>query len=300
MASVREMDSGTVHYSQGHAESVVRSQAWRTVDNSAAYLAAELRPGLRVLDVGCGPGTITIDLARRVAPARVVGVDLEVSVLEQARATAVSTGVGNVEFVVGSAYDLRGVLEASGPFDIVHAHQVLLHLADPVAGLREMLRATRPAGVLAARDADYAAAAFWPADPRLDRWLEIYRAVAHDNGTEPDAGRRLMAWARSAGAGDVTPSASIWCHATPEQRAWWGGQWAERIISSTIAERAITNGRATTAELADISTAWTEWAEHPDGWFAIPHGEILCRVPPLSNRSTARKSDLHESAQRRN
>ncbi len=96
MASVREMDSGTVHYSQGHAESVVRSQAWRTVDNSAAYLAAELRPGLRVLDVGCGPGTITIDLARRVAPARVVGVDLEASVLEQARATAVSAGVGNV------------------------------------------------------------------------------------------------------------------------------------------------------------------------------------------------------------
>jgi len=82
-------------------------------------------------------------------------------VLEQARATAVSAGVSNVEFVVGSAYDLRGVLEASGPFDIVHAHQVLLHLADPVAGLREMLRATRPAGVLAARDADYESGTSW-------------------------------------------------------------------------------------------------------------------------------------------
>lgn len=61
-------------YGQGHAESVVRLQHWRTVDNSAAYLAEELHPGQKVLDVGCGPGTITVDLARRVAPGQGVSI----------------------------------------------------------------------------------------------------------------------------------------------------------------------------------------------------------------------------------
>ncbi|MDL5158715.1 methyltransferase domain-containing protein [Actinomycetospora termitidis] len=251
-------------YSQGHAASVLRSQTWRTVANSAAYLAPHLSSGMRVLDVGCGPGTITADLATRVHS--VLGVDTDPGVVEKARALG-------VDAVVGDAYALP-----DGPFDVVHAHQVLLHLTDPVAALREMLRVTRPGGLVAARDCDYGGIVLHPHDLRLDRWLEIYRGVARAHGTEPDAGRRLLGWAHAAGATDVTPSASIWCHATPDERAWWGGQWAERIVDSTIAERAVDGGFATRAELADIADAWRAWADHPDGWFSLPHGEVLIRV----------------------
>ncbi|MHB8294333.1 MAG: methyltransferase domain-containing protein [Acidimicrobiales bacterium] len=262
-------------YGQGHAESVVRSQHWRTVENSAAYLAPHLRAGLDVLDVGCGPGTITTDLARLVVPGRVVGIDPSEAVLAQARATAAREKLVNVTFEIGDVYALDA---EDGAFDVVHAHQVLLHLTDPVAALSEMLRVTRPGGVVAARDTDYAGALWWPADPRLDRWLEVYRAVAHANGAEPDAGRRLLAWAHAAGATEVTPSSSIWCHSAPAEREWWGGMWAERILDSRIAEQALRGGHATRDELEDISTAWRDWAAHPDGFFAIPHGEILCRV----------------------
>lgn len=264
-------------YNQGHAESVVRSQHWRTVENSAGYLAPELRAGLDVLDIGCGPGTITADLASIVTPGHVLGIDPSEAVLEQARASAAETNVDNTTFRQGDVYALDA---ESDTFDVVHAHQVLLHLVDPVAALREMLRAARPGGVVAARDSDYAAATWWPADPRLDRWLEIYRAVARANGAEPDAGRRLLAWAHAAGATDVTPSASIWCHSTPANRAWWGGLWADRILDSRIAEQAVEGGHAERAELEGIAQAWREWAEHPDGWFTIPHGEIRCRVQP--------------------
>ncbi len=260
-------------YSQGHAASVLRSQTWRTVDNSAAYLAPHLRPGMRVLDVGCGPGTITADLADRVAPGEVIGIDPDAGVVEKARANAPGAHV-----VVGDVADLSDVA-ADGPFDVVHAHQVLLHLTDPVAALREMIRVTRPGGLVAFRDCDYAGIVHHPHDPRLDRWLAIYRGVAHAHGTEPDAGRRVLAWAHAAGAADATPSASIWSFATPDERAWWGGQWAERIVDSTIAERALAAGFATPDELADISQAWRAWAAHPDGWFSIPHGEVLIRVP---------------------
>ncbi len=261
-------------YGQGHAESVVRSQRWRTVANSAAYLEPELRAGRSVLDVGCGPGTITADLAARVAPGGVLGIDPSAAVLDQARGNA--AGLDNVSFAQD---DVTALELQSDAFDIVHAHQVLLHVTDPVGALREMLRVARPDGVVAVRDTDYAAAFWHPADPRLDRWQEIYRAVSRANGTEPDGGRHLLAWANAAGAVGVRPSASIWCHSTPDERAWWGGMWAQRILDSRVAEQAVAGGHATRVELEEISAAWQEWAAHPDGWFAIPHGEIRCRPP---------------------
>lgn len=262
-------------YHQGHAESVVRSQRWRTVENSAAFLTAELHAGRTVLDVGCGPGTITVDIARHVTPGTVVGVDPTESVLTQGRRHAEDAGVDNVEFQAGDANQLDF---PDDTFDIVHAHQVLLHLTDPVAALREMLRVAKPGGVVAARDTDYSGAIWWPADDRLDRWRQVYQAVARASGTEPDAGRRLLAWAHAAGAVEVTPSASIWCHSSPDERAWWGGMWADRIVNSRIAEQAVDGGHASTTELEDISAAWSAWSRNPDGWFSIPHGEVLCRV----------------------
>ena len=145
--------------------------------------------------------------------------------LEHARAHA--AGRVAVEFALGDVYALD---DPDDSYDVVHAHQVLQHLTDPVAALREMLRVCRPDGVVAVRDADYAAMVWYPADPRLDRWLEVYRAVAHGNGAEPDAGRRLLSWARAAGAADVVATASVWCYATPADRQWWGGMWADRIL----------------------------------------------------------------------
>jgi ubiquinone/menaquinone biosynthesis C-methylase UbiE len=270
----RRMRAAQETYTHGHAESVLRSHVSRTVENSAAYLAGHLQPGAAVLDLGCGPGTITVDIASRVDPGPVLGIDSAAGVLEGARALARQVGAGNVTFELGDVYALEA---ADDSFDVVHAHQVLQHLGDPVAALREMLRVCRPGGVVAARDADYAAMTWYPADPRLDRWLEIYRAVAKSNGAEPDAARHLLSWARAAGATTVVPSASVWCYATPGQREWWGGLWADRILSSSITRQALDGGYAGAEELTGISAAWREWAGHPDGWFAIVHGEVLCR-----------------------
>jgi 2-polyprenyl-3-methyl-5-hydroxy-6-metoxy-1,4-benzoquinol methylase len=260
-------------YTHGHAESVLRSHARRTVADSAAYVADRLVPGVHVLDVGCGPGTISVDIAARVAPGWVLAIDAAAGPLESARGLAAAAGLDTITFRTGDVYAIDAPDET---FDVVHAHQVLQHLGDPVAALREMLRVCRPGGVVAARDADYAAMTWYPADPRLDRWQQIYRAVAHGNGAEPDAARHLLSWARAAGAGAVRPSASVWCYATPGDRAWWGGMWADRIVSSAIAGQAVEGGHADADELRAISAAWREWAEQPDGWFAILHGEIVC------------------------
>jgi 2-polyprenyl-3-methyl-5-hydroxy-6-metoxy-1,4-benzoquinol methylase len=262
-------------YTHGHHASVLRSHQWRTAANSAAYLLPHLQPGMRVLDVGCGPGTITLDLAEHVAPGPVVGVDAVPEPLEAARAEAAARGDRTTTFAVGDVYALDA---ADGAYDVVHAHQVLQHLSDPVAALREMRRVCRPGGLVAARDADYAAMTWYPADERLDAWLGLYEAVARGNDAEPDAARHLLAWAHSAGFDDVTCSADTWCFASAEERAWWGGLWADRVISSSLAEQAVARGLATRDRLAELGQAWRDWAGHPDGWFPVVNGEILARA----------------------
>lgn len=265
----------TERYTHGHHESVLRSHVWRTVENSAAYLRPHLRAGLRLLDVGCGPATLTADLAGIVSPGEVVGIDNAPVVLEVARATLARRGATNASVEEADVYRLPF---ADAAFDVVHAHQVLQHLTEPLAALREMRRVCAPGGIVAARDGDYPAMAWFPEEPGMDSWMSTYLAVASANSAEPAAGRRLKSWARLAGFEEVEASASVWCFSSADDRAWWGGLWAERVEESAFATQARQGGYATKGDLAAMSAGWRSWAASEDGWFLAPHGEILCRL----------------------
>ncbi|MGA2836918.1 MAG: methyltransferase domain-containing protein [Acidimicrobiales bacterium] len=259
-------------YTHGHHESVLRSHRWRTAANSAAYLLPHLAPGADLLDVGCGPGTVTCDLARSVAPGRVVGIDAAADVVDAARAEAGASGVDGVTFEVADLFDLPF---DDGTFDIVHAHQVLQHVADPVAALVEMRRVCRPGGLVAVRDSDYPTFTFAPPEPDLDRAVAAYGELTRVNRAHWDAGRQLLGWAHAAGFVDVVASASAWCFASEEERAWWGGLWADRFTRSALADQLLASGIAQRTDLEEFAAAWRRWAASPDGWFAVLHGEVL-------------------------
>lgn len=141
-------------YTHGHSSGVINQHSARTAENSARHLLPSLRDGLDVIDVGCGPGSISVGLARAVAPrGTLVAVDVAEDVLPMARAAARDAGVTNATFEVASVYDLP---HPDDRFDVAHAHQVLQHLSDPVAALRELRRVVKPGGLIAIRDADYA------------------------------------------------------------------------------------------------------------------------------------------------
>ena len=261
----------TERYTHGHHESVLRSHRWRTAENSVGYLLPHLRPGMSILDVGSGPGTITADLAAIVAPGRVVGVDASAQIVEAAAAEA---SASNLEYRVGDAYSLDA---ADGEFDVVHAHQVLHHLADPVAALHEWRRVAGADGMVAAREVDYGGVVLHPFSRGLEEWTVLYQRVHRSNGGNPDAGRRVKAWARAAGFVDVAVSASYWLYESDDDRAWWGASWADRATKSAFASDALDGGFATRADLERIADAWRAWAADPDGWMLMPHGEIIAR-----------------------
>ncbi|MDQ1293617.1 MAG: hypothetical protein QG608_1498 [Actinomycetota bacterium] len=269
------MATRPVRYTHGQDETVLQSYRWRNADNSAAYLLGHLEPGMSLLDVGCGPGSLTADLASRVAPGHVTALDPSPEVLAKAQTLAEEQGVRNVEFRTG---DVSGLDLPDDGFDVVHAHQLLHHLTDPVAALREMRRVCRPGGIVAARDGDFAGNHWYPDIPELDEWLSLCRRAIRDNGGEPDAGRRLLSWARAAGFTDITATASLWCHTTADDKTRWATTWAGRLEQADLGRQIVDSGWADPDDLHRLADGWRAWAAHPDAWFAVPSGEILCRA----------------------
>ena len=265
----------TARYTHGHSAAVLSAHSRRGAADSAAYLLAHLRAGMDLLDVGCGPASITADLAERVAPGRVVALDAAAGALEAARATLSERGLS--EQVEVTSGDVMALPFEDASFDVVHAHQVLQHLADPVGALAEMRRVTRPGGIVAVRDAVYSAMTWFPEPAGMEQWRSVYMATARANGGEPDAGSRLLSWARAAGFTDVTASASTWCYATPADRTWQSQTWAQRCLTS-FGPRAVELGLADRADLEAMAQAWRQWGASEDAWFVVVHGEVLARV----------------------
>ncbi len=228
---------------------------------------------MSVLDVGCGPGNITAELARKVDHGSIVGVDIAAGVIELADVEQ-SAKAANLSFRVGDVYGLEF---PESHFDVVYAHQVLQHLTRPVAALGEMRRVLKPGGLLAVRDADFGAFAWYPGDPVLERWMHLYHDLTTRNGAQADAGRNLKAWVRAAGFTSVVETSSNWTFQTDEDRQWWGGLWADRVQESDFASQCLEYGLSDVDELAEIADAFRRWSLDPDGVFIAVNGEVLAR-----------------------
>ncbi|KAH8821253.1 S-adenosyl-L-methionine-dependent methyltransferase [Xylogone sp. PMI_703] len=276
-------------YASDHSPSVLSAHQWRTVANSVPYILPLLSSSLpllsssssslalKILDVGCGPGSITIDLARHVQSqaGHVTGLEYTDEPLQQARAAASAQGITNIDFRVG---DIHKLDFADGSFDLVHAHQVLQHVADPVQALREMRRVTRKGGHVCVRES--ASKLWFPASEGLEKWNRLVHTVGTAKGSNPDAGARIHAWAHEAGFAweDIKCTAGSWCFQTPQERQWWAGSFIGRAAGGQFRKFAIEGGHATAEDLDEIVRAWEQWRDSEEGWFSILHGEITCHV----------------------
>jgi ubiquinone/menaquinone biosynthesis C-methylase UbiE len=261
-------------YTHGHAPATVRQHGLRTADEAAAFLLPELRPGMRVLDVGCGPGSITRGLAELVAPGEVVGVDLSRETLEAARGNAAAHGLDNLRYEEASVYELPF---GDGTFDVAFAHQVIQHLREREAALGEMLRVLRPGGLLAIREVDWETVAYWPRDPWIDRFVQVHFKTWYRNGGEPAIGRQLRALFNAAGVDEPTVTASVWCYTTPADTIAWGESYAERLLTSPMGARMIEYRYASREDVEAMAAAFRAWAAHPDAVWVFTHFAALGR-----------------------
>ncbi len=260
-------------YTHGHHPSVVAQHNRRTAEEAAAFLIPRLRPGMRLLDVGCGPGSITAGLVKYVEPGEVVGVDVVGSVLAGARES--NAGVPSLRFEEASVYDLPYERDS---FDVAYAHQLMQHLADPPAAMREMGRVVRSGGFIAVRDSDYQTMISWPRSEAIEEWRALYTEVVRRNGADANAGRRLPSWLASAGFDQVEVSTTVVMMRDPAETLNWGDSWAERVTSSSLAEQALAYGLATTADLERLAAGWRAWARDPEALFLFVHVEAIAIV----------------------
>jgi ubiquinone/menaquinone biosynthesis C-methylase UbiE len=258
-------------YQHGHHASVVTNHAKRTADKDAAFFLPLLRPGMRLLDVGCGPGSITGGLARRVAPGETIGIDASQSVIETARSLADPAST-NLTFEVGSIYESRFAPES---FDAVFAHQVLQHLRRPVDALAQMRNLVKPGGIVGVRDVDWGSMIFYPENEGMRRFLRMYYELARRNGGEPNAGRHMRRWFREAGFGETRITTSTTSYADAAATHEWADTYAERTLHSNLGEKALEYGIATRADLESMAAAWRAWGDDPDALYCFSHTEVV-------------------------
>jgi ubiquinone/menaquinone biosynthesis C-methylase UbiE len=213
---------------------------------------------MSLLDVGCGPGNITADLAARLGDGPVVGIDLSEEVVGLAASQYPTESHPNLSFAVADAYELDF---SAASFDVVYAHQVLQHLSNPVGALREMRRVLRPGGLLAVRDADYGTFVWSPDEPLLDRWLALYHDITRANHAEANAGRYLKSW--------------NWIFECADERSWWGGLWSDRVRHSDFARQGVEYELTSREELEAIADAFVRWSQSSEGFFLLVNVEVL-------------------------
>ncbi|KAI5283606.1 hypothetical protein KEM54_001994 [Ascosphaera aggregata] len=260
-------------YTTDHSANVIRTHGWRTIANSAAYLLPVLRPDMKVLDIGCGPGSITIDFASRCPDGHVTGTDYIEDPLPAARRLAELQGLKNVDFQIG---DIHALPFPDDSFDLVHVHQVLQHVDDPVHALREMRRVCKPGGIVAARESD--SLSWYPESEGIALWEKLDRKMRSAKGGHPHCGRQIHVFAKQAGfeLDRIQRSAGAWCFGRPEEREYWGGSMAARARSSGFREAALKDGYATEEDMQKIIDGWERYVKDEDAWFGLLHGEILC------------------------
>ena len=252
-------------YTLGYSSQTVQRLQKRTAAKEAGFLLPHLSPGMRLLDCGCGPGSITAGFAEAVTPGQVVGVDIEPSEYKHAWLQAAERAGGNLHFAIANVYRLPFTANV---FDAAFLHNVLSHLRRPLEVLKGIYRLLSPGGVIGISHPDFSGQLISPSDPLLDRDHELYWRLVEHNGGNPAIGKHQRALLHEAGfvrVEAVAKYSTVGAQDGVRMRAESGGRLSD---GSDIAQQMIDLGWTDRSELDRIIAAWRKWSEHPGAFMA--------------------------------
>jgi ubiquinone/menaquinone biosynthesis C-methylase UbiE len=256
-------------YTHGYESKFVEYLQTRGVGRDAAFFLPHLNPGMSLIDCGCGPGTITIDLAGIINPGQTVVIDIEKSQIKLARMNATERKISNARFEVGDIYRLDF---PDNFFDAAFAHTVFQHLVDPVKAAVEIHRVLKPGGIIGLREEDAAGFIISPFTPKFEKLMELYVRTWKHNGGDPYFARRQRAVLNEAGFARVEASATAESYGTPESTRKIGEMMAKYMDSHL--ETAIHLNWVNAATVEALTAEWRSWGEHPDAYF----GFLFCEA----------------------
>ncbi|MEH2180391.1 methyltransferase domain-containing protein [Nostoc sp.] len=258
-------------YTPGYSSNATNFMANRSLDTHGAFFKPYLRPGMKLLDCGCGPGAIALGLAKAIFPGILTGIDREVSQIQIAAESAFAQSVSNAEFLQGNIYALPF---ADNSFDTIFSHALFEHLQEPAQALRELWRVLKSGGIVGLRSPDWGGFLIAPSTPELQKAFSYYKWLQQQNGGNPDVGRELRALLRQAGFTNIKTSASYECY-EPLTLSTATEYLALRIEASAEVDRAVEKGWTDSQSITAMSRALREWSQHPDGFFAAAWCEVV-------------------------
>lgn len=263
-------------YTMGYTQEFLQLLERRSAQSSAAHLLPHLAPGQRLLDFGCGPGTISVGLAEAVQPGVLHGLDMEASQIEIARAAALAGGHANMEMRTG---DVTEMPFEDGFFDVAHCNAVLMHVPDTLATLAEVRRVLKPGGLLACRELIKSSCFFEPGVDGLNAGWDTFGDLLAANGGHPQMGRQLKRVFQEAGFADIQVGAEFECFASAEDIAFFHRFTLGWFCSEETVEAAVHLGVAERHQFDGYRRSLDRWKEEPGAAAAIGWGYGLARKP---------------------
>ena len=271
-----EYTSPSPAYTMGYTPEFLQLLGRRNAETHAAYLLSHLEPGMRVLDFGCGPGTITVGLAQAVPMGEVHGVDMEHSQIDLARAAASAGGHHNAEFHVGNVYELPF---EDNSFDAAHCHAVLMHVPDTLRALQEVKRVLKPEGIIGGREMIASSSFSEPMGETTDEAWATFIKLLEANGGHPEMGKELKSHLLDAGFVDIRASGSFDYFSSPADIAFLHAFIIDWFFMPRVVEAATQLGLATHEQFDRWRLEMDQWKDEPGAVGGLAFGEAIGRKP---------------------